>query len=83
MYPIYRTNLRDEERRDSRIWNSTAGNAATGNGVISTVIVYASKGPTGQGNTPADYVILSAIIVARRVHGARAASGRTVEADAG
>ena len=35
-----------------------------GPGVISTVIVYASKGPTGQGNTPMDYVILSAIIVA-------------------
>jgi multiple antibiotic resistance protein len=35
-----------------------------GPGVISTIIVYASKGPTGQGCTPIDYVILSGIIVA-------------------
>jgi multiple antibiotic resistance protein len=35
-----------------------------GPGVISAVIVYASKGPTGQGNTPIDYLLLSAIIVA-------------------
>lgn len=35
-----------------------------GPGVISAVIVYASKGPTGQGCTPVDYAILSAIIVA-------------------
>jgi multiple antibiotic resistance protein len=34
-----------------------------GPGVISSVIVYASKGPTGQGCTPTDYAILSAIIV--------------------
>lgn len=33
-----------------------------GPGVISTVIVYASKGPAGQGCTPLDYVILTAII---------------------
>jgi multiple antibiotic resistance protein len=32
--------------------------------VISAVIVYASQGPTGQGNTLLDYVILSGIIVA-------------------
>ena len=35
-----------------------------GPGVISAVIVYASQGPTGQGNTLLDYVILSGIIVA-------------------
>jgi multiple antibiotic resistance protein len=35
-----------------------------GPGVISAVIVYGSKGPAGQGNTPIDYVILAAIIVA-------------------
>jgi multiple antibiotic resistance protein len=35
-----------------------------GPGVISAVIVYASKGPTGQGNTAIDYLLLSAIIVA-------------------
>jgi multiple antibiotic resistance protein len=35
-----------------------------GPGVISSVIVYASRGPTGAGCTPADYAILSAIIVA-------------------
>jgi multiple antibiotic resistance protein len=34
-----------------------------GPGVISAVIVYASEGPAGQGNTPLDYVILSGIIV--------------------
>jgi len=35
-----------------------------GPGVISAVIVYATKGPTGQGNTAIDYLLLSAIIVA-------------------
>jgi multiple antibiotic resistance protein len=35
-----------------------------GPGVISAVIVYASEGPTGQGNTPLDYVSLSGILVA-------------------
>jgi multiple antibiotic resistance protein len=35
-----------------------------GPGVISAVIVYASKGPTGHGCTPLDYAILTAIIVA-------------------
>ena len=35
-----------------------------GPGVISAVIVYASKGPTGHGNTAIDYLLLSAIIVA-------------------
>jgi multiple antibiotic resistance protein len=35
-----------------------------GPGVISAIIVYASKGPTGQGNTALDYVLLSVIIVA-------------------
>jgi len=35
-----------------------------GPGVISAVIVYASKGPTGQGNTPLDYAVLSMIILA-------------------
>jgi multiple antibiotic resistance protein len=35
-----------------------------GPGVISAIIVYASKGPAGQGNTPLDYVILSMIIIA-------------------
>jgi multiple antibiotic resistance protein len=35
-----------------------------GPGVISAVIIYASKGPMGRGNTPIDYIILSAIIVA-------------------
>jgi multiple antibiotic resistance protein len=35
-----------------------------GPGVISAIIVYASKGPTGTGNTLIDYIILSAIIVA-------------------
>lgn len=35
-----------------------------GPGVISAVIVYASEGPTGQGNTLLDYLILSGIIVA-------------------
>jgi multiple antibiotic resistance protein len=34
-----------------------------GPGVISAVIVYASKGPTGQGNTLLDYGILVGIIV--------------------
>jgi multiple antibiotic resistance protein len=33
-----------------------------GPGVISAVIVYASKGPTGHGCTPLDYVILTTII---------------------
>jgi len=35
-----------------------------GPGAISAVIVYAVKGPTGQGNSPLDYLILSAVIVA-------------------
>ena len=31
--------------------------------MISAVIVYASEGRTGQGNTPLDYMVLSGIIV--------------------
>ena len=48
-----------------------------GPGVISTVIVYASKGPTGHGCTPLDYAILTAIIVA--VGGATALALRAAE----
>jgi MarC family membrane protein len=35
-----------------------------GPGVISALIVYAGKGPSGKGNTPMDYVILVMIILA-------------------
>ena len=34
-----------------------------GPGAIRSVIVYASKGPTGTGCTPLDYAILAAIVV--------------------
>jgi multiple antibiotic resistance protein len=55
-----------------------------GPGVISAVIVYASKGPTGQGCTALDYVILTAIIAAvGGGHGARITRCRAAQADAG
>ncbi len=48
-----------------------------GPGVISAVIVYANKGPTGHGCTPLDYAILTAIIAA--VGGATALALRAAE----
>jgi multiple antibiotic resistance protein len=48
-----------------------------GPGVISAVLVYASKGPTGQGCTVLDYAILTAIIAA--VGGATALALRAAE----